>query len=107
MRTHVRRAFFYTLTVVSFPFWGTVPVRAAGCHVVDRPVLQSALSWDQDRAQATRESTGRLTPPVLAHRPCPGETPHAPGSSAIAVQFALIPRVGVDPPLQCTPIDLP
>jgi len=75
--------------------------QAAGCHVPDRPVLQSRLSWDHDQAFDSSARPVALAPPILAHPPCQGEIPHVPGSSNFSVDVACLERTGVDPPGRC------
>jgi hypothetical protein len=52
------------------------PARAAGCHVPDRPVLGTRLSWEQEPSDDLGPTMAALAPPVLTHLPCPGEIPH-------------------------------
>src|SRR5437762_5697683 len=54
----------------------TRPARAAGCHVPDRPVLGTTLSWEQEGRVELCFPRAALAPPVLSHPPCPGEVPH-------------------------------
>jgi len=94
------------LAAGSFLLWGTQAAQAAGCHVPDRPVLQSSLSWDHDQVFDLTPRPVALAPPVLAHPPCQGETPHVLDSSLVTVDLALLDRAGVDPPGRCDPLAL-
>jgi hypothetical protein len=78
--------------------WGARECSAAGCHTLDRPILQSRLSWDHDLAWDAGARPVTLAPPVLVHPPCQGETPHGLAATSIAVAPALLERAGVDPP---------
>jgi len=51
------------------------PARASGCHVPDRPVLGTRLSWEQEPDADLDSPAAALAPPVLTHLPCPGEVP--------------------------------
>jgi len=104
VRTHLCRVLLRTLAAASCLLWGTQACHAAGCHVLDRPVLQSGLSWEHDRAFDLNERPVALAPPVLAHPPCQGETPHVLDSSIFPVDLALLDRIGVDPPGRCDPL---
>jgi hypothetical protein len=55
---------------------GAKPVGAAGCHVPDRPVLGTRLSWEIDSDLDVKGTREAQPPPVLTHPPCPGEVPH-------------------------------
>jgi hypothetical protein len=57
---------------------------AAGCHVPDRPVLGSSLSWEEDSDLQLKSVLVVSAPPVLTHPPCSGEVPHLAGVSGDA-----------------------
>jgi hypothetical protein len=75
--------------------------RAAGCHVPDRSVLASKLSWENELAVDLHTALAVQAPPVLTHPPCQGEVPRsmgwAGGPSAAAPQH----WIGIDSPDHC------
>lgn len=71
--------------------------RAGGCHVPDRPVLGSRLSWEDDRIPGLRTTQEPLAPPLLTHLPCPGEAPCLFSISITNSGFANVNRAVFDP----------
>ncbi len=65
---------------------GTTEVRAAGCHVADRPVLSTSLTWKNDSIRDLLAEPHAAPPPrVLTHLPCRGELPLG---SSLAERFS-------------------
>jgi hypothetical protein len=72
------------------------PAGAAGCHVPDRPVLGTRLSWEIDPDPDFRGTREVQPPPVLTHPPCPGEVPHVLGSPSLTTALAHVDPVRLD-----------
>jgi hypothetical protein len=71
---------------------GARPAQAAGCHVPERPIVATPLSWERDdrlEAWAMTEDTP-LAAPALTRVPCPGEIPHVPATSTLSIGPALL-----------------
>jgi hypothetical protein len=79
---------------------GATPAQAAGCHVPERPVLDSPLSWGRHGHRAAWELTDEVptAPRVLTRVPCPGEVPQAPAVTIVAIGPALPLGVRIAPP---------
>ena len=88
---------FWSMAALCLPSTAR-PSRAAGCHVQDRPVLQSTLSWDTDQSVKLAKSPIVQPPPVLNHPPCEGETPLAVSSSTLPAAGALSEHLRVELP---------
>jgi hypothetical protein len=69
------RRLVFLLTAASCSLLNPRDSQAAGCHVWDRPVLASKLSWDRELAVDLGVAAPLQAPPVLAHPPCNGEVP--------------------------------
>ena len=78
---------------------GSSPVRAAGCHVLDRPVLGIDLPGQADRHIAAWEMTefDEVAPSILERVPCPDETPQIPATIATAIWAASLPAMALEP----------
>ena len=77
----------WSVAITAWCLLGAVDVRAAGCHVSDRPVLTSTLSWENKLAADFSATAAVLAPRVLTHPPCQGEFPRVvePIDGAVAV----------------------
>jgi hypothetical protein len=75
----------------------TPAARAAGCHVADRPVLGTKLSWEQGPSVDLRSPSIAVAPPVLTHPPCPGEVPHVLNASTVTPGPACLVSASFDP----------
>src|SRR5262245_10385726 len=78
---------------------GARPAQAAGCHVPERPIVATPLSWEREgrlEAWAMTED-GPLAPPVLKRVPCPGEIPHVPATSTLTIGPALLAAAEIAP----------
>ena len=73
------------------------PAGASGCHVPDRPVLGSRLSWEEDHGLNLGTTTETQAPPVLTHPPCSGEVPHQLSSASWNNGFANVDHARFDP----------
>ena len=78
---------------------GSRPVRAAGCHVPDRPVLGINLPAQADRRIAAWEMTefGEFAPSILKRLPCPDETPQLPAIIPLAIWADCLPAMALEP----------
>jgi hypothetical protein len=72
------------------------PARASGCHVPDRPVLGTRLSWEQEPGGDLGSPAAALAPPVLTHLPCPGEVPHLLNPTTVPSALACLASAGLD-----------
>jgi hypothetical protein len=72
---------------------------ASGCHVPDRPVLASKMSWENQLAIDLSTAPPVQVPPVLTRPPCHGEVPHllVPADGPSAAPWH---RIGIDSPGQ-------
>jgi hypothetical protein len=73
------------------------PAGAAGCHVPDRPVLGTRLSWETDPDLDLSRAREAQPPPVLTHPPCSGELPHLLSSSSLNPGFVHAEHAALDP----------
>jgi hypothetical protein len=83
------------------------PSWAAGCHVQDRPVLQSTLSWEIDQRTELVSSPIGQAPLVLTHPPCGGEVPLASGSPMLLTAVVVDESSGFESPELREPILVP
>lgn len=104
VRTNLCRVFAVMLAVGASNCWGVQVCLAAGCHVPDRPILQSRFAWDYDQAPGLNPWTVAVAPPVLTHLPCQGEIPHVLDSFSFTVDAACLERTGADSPGQSDPL---
>ncbi len=74
-----------------------IPAGAAGCHVPDRPILGTRLSWEDDQGVGLSWMMEPHVPPVLTHPPCSGEVPHFLVSITWSIAFAEIAPARSDP----------
>jgi hypothetical protein len=76
------------------------PARAAGCHVPERPVLATPLSWERQQRLAAWELTDDvpMAPRVLTRVPCPDEVPQVPVVTTTTGETALPLRRPIPPP---------
>jgi hypothetical protein len=90
---------------LSWPMAAT-PARAAGCHVPDRPVLATPLSWERQHRLAAWELTDEvpMAPRVLTRVPCPGEVPQVPVVTTTTGETASLRTAEVPPPLHGEPL---
>ena len=72
------------------------PARASGCHVPDRPVLGTGLSWEREPGGDLDSPAAALAPPVLTHLPCPGEVPHLLNPTTVPSALACLAAGGLD-----------
>jgi hypothetical protein len=87
-RSHPERTQIFRIFVLSASLGlvcGVRPLRAAGCHVPDRPVLGSSLAWEQDADLQPPTVSTSPVPLVLKHPPCSGEVPQLVGSSGAVI----------------------
>jgi hypothetical protein len=98
-RASRRRAGLLVMAAVLCLLCGSPSAFAAGCHVAERAVLKTTLSWDRDLASNHPVTQPRMeTPPVLSHPPCQGEIPHLQSSSLVTSGAAVLERWLPDPP---------
>jgi hypothetical protein len=88
VRNWTSRAYVFGLMTALCVVTAVRPSRAAGCHVQERPVLQSTLSWESDQKIGPATPIAQA-PPVLAHPPCGGEIPLAASSSTLLLMAAV------------------
>jgi hypothetical protein len=79
---HLRRQTVLLIVGALLVLVEAIPASAAGCHVPDRPVLGTRLSWEDDQGLDLRGTQATGVPPVLTHPPCSGEVPHLLGSAS-------------------------
>jgi hypothetical protein len=114
--THSCRGWVLVLSGALCLLSGLEPVHASGCHVPDRPVLQSRFSWERDQSLDRNALLVVHAPPILTHPPCQGEVPHLPDSSSVTGPAVLLACTHFDPlrvscglailphQLQCQPV---
>lgn len=82
------------IALVSVP----ASVRAAGCHVPERPVLARTLIWDDRPSMPDAPGDhGQAAPHAIRPLPCPGETPT---DTLSAVGFSPALPLSLDRPLR-------
>ncbi len=83
--------------------WSAMPAQAAGCHVPERPVLATPLSWERDGRTAAWAMTddGPVAPHVLTRVPCPGEVPQVPVMTTVNAGQAILAPVEIAPSIGC------
>jgi hypothetical protein len=88
-----------------FLLWGLLCLQggantsqAAGCHMQDRIVLRSTLSWEKQLAVALNSEPLVQLPPVLAKPPCQGEVPHVVDSDFAWPSAAFVQPLRFGPP---------
>jgi len=88
------------VVVLSVALWlvgGVEPRRASGCHVPDRPVLGSRLSWEEQLLIDLGPPRVITAPPTLTHPPCRGEIPHILRSAGASSGVAWHRQVDLEP----------
>jgi hypothetical protein len=82
---------------------GARPARAAGCHLPERPILATPLSWERDGRLEAWAITAEvhLAPPALTRVPCPGEVPQGPVVTTASAGQAILLPVDVAAPCGC------
>jgi hypothetical protein len=104
VRTHGYTGLVFILAGAFCLWCASPPAFAAGCHVADRPVLKSTLSWERDPNFHVVTPPLVQAPPVLSHPPCQGEIPHVLESSLVTNGAACLDRSLVEPPPLSEPI---
>jgi hypothetical protein len=97
---HLRRVLVFLVTAVSCLLVSAGDGWAAGCHVTERPVLASKLSWENELAVDFSVAPPVLAPPVLIHPPCHGEVPQWLGSTDRPSAARWHHWIGIDSPSQ-------
>ena len=77
---------------------GVKSSQAAGCHMQDRIMLRSTLSWEKELAVDLSAEPLVQLPPVLAEPPCRGEVPHVLAPDGDWTGPALFRPLRLDPP---------
>jgi hypothetical protein len=95
---HSGRRWMFLLWGLLCLLGGTNTSQAAGCHMQDRIVLRSTLSWEKQLAVALNSEPLVQLPPVLAKPPCHGEVPHVVDSDFAWPSAALVQPLRFDPP---------
>ncbi len=83
VRTQFCRGWVLAMSAALCLLSGLKPACAAGCHVADRPILQSRFSWERDQSLDRTASFAAYAPPILTHPPCQGDVPHFSNPSSV------------------------
>lgn len=70
------------------------PARASGCHVSDRPALETKLSWEQDQAAPAAARASARTAIALNRPPCQSEVPRVLDSPSVMMALIWAMRCG-------------
>ena len=70
------RGWKFLLWVLLCLLGGVKSSQAAGCHMQDRIMLRTTLSWEKELAVDLSAEPFVQLPPVLAEPPCRGDVPH-------------------------------
>jgi hypothetical protein len=97
---HLCRGLIFLVTAASCLLAITGDSQAAGCHVPERPVLASKLSWENELAVDFHTAAAVQAPHVLTHPPCQGEVPRWLGSAGGPSAASWHHRVVIDSPSQ-------
>jgi hypothetical protein len=95
---HTGRGWMFLLWGLLCLLGGVKSSQAAGCHMQDRIMLRSTLSWEKELAVDLSADPLVQLPPVLAEPPCPGEVPHVLDSDGAWTSPALFRPLRSDPP---------
>ncbi len=95
VRTQFCRGWVLALSAALCLLSGLKPACAAGCHVADRPILQSRFSWERDQSLDRTASFAAYAPPILTHPPCQGDVPHFSNPSSVTSPAFLPARTPV------------
>jgi hypothetical protein len=87
---HPGRGWIFLLWAVLCLLSGVKTTQAAGCHIQDRIVLGSTLSWEKELAVDVSAEPLVQLPPVLAVPPCQGEVPQVVQSGSTSTCAALV-----------------
>jgi hypothetical protein len=94
---HSGREWMFLLWGLLCALGGVESSQAAGCHMQDRIVLGSTLSWEKELVVDLSAEPPIQLPPLLAEPPCQGEVPRVVDSAAAWTIAALVHPLRLDP----------